>query len=61
MNALASMIAILTSPVARRQGVTISAEDCKVWAEELRKYEEHVTKELKEYYELKVKCAKKLG
>jgi hypothetical protein len=61
MNALESMIAILTTPVARRQGVTISAEDCKVWAEELRKYEEYVIKELKEYYELKVKCAKKLG
>ena len=43
MNALESMIAILTTPVARRQGVTISAEDCKVWAEELRNYEEHVT------------------
>ena len=65
MNALDSMIAILTSPVARRNGVTISAEDCEVWAEELRKYEEHVTKELKKYYE--VKCEniaivdKKLG
>jgi hypothetical protein len=56
MNALASMIAILTSPIAHRKGVTISAEDCKVWAEELRNYEEHVTKELKNYYELKAKC-----
>jgi hypothetical protein len=53
MNALESMIAILTTPVARRQGVTISAEDCKVWAEELRKYEEYVTKELKKYYNRK--------
>ena len=44
MNALASMITILTSPVAHRKGVTISAEDCKVWAEELHKYEEHITK-----------------
>jgi hypothetical protein len=26
-----------------------------VWVEELRKYEEHVTKELKKYYELKGK------
>ena len=65
MNALDSMIAILTSPVARRNGVTMSAEDCEVWAEELRKYEEHVIKELKKYYE--VKCnnitivGKKLG
>ena len=61
MNALESMIAILTSPVAHRKGVTISAEDSKVWVEELRKYEEYVTKELKKYYELKVKCEKKLG
>ena len=61
MNALESMIAILTTPVARRKGVTISADDSKVWAEELRKYEEYVTKELKKYYELKVKCEKKLG
>ena len=65
MNALESMIAILTSPVAHRKGVTISAEDIKVWAEELRKYEEYVIKELKKYYE--VKCEniaivdKKLG
>lgn len=65
MNALDSMIAILTSPVARRKGVTISAEDSEVWAEELRKYEEHVTKELKKYYEVKcnniVIVDKKLG
>ena len=61
MNALESMIAILTTPVARRQGVTISAEDCKVWVEELRKYEEHVIKELKKYYEVKAECTKKLG
>ena len=61
MNALESLIAVLSTPVARRQGVTISSEDCKVWVEELRKYEEHVIKELKKYYELKVKCEKKLG
>ena len=61
MNALESMIAILTSPVARRKGVTISVEDCEVWAEELRKYEEYVTKELKKHYELKVNVEKKLG
>lgn len=46
MNALESLIAILTTPVARRKGVTISAEDCKVWAEELKKYEEDIRKKL---------------
>lgn len=55
MNALESLIAVLSTPVAKRQGVTISAEDCKVWVEELRSYEEHVTNELKKYYELKTK------
>lgn len=53
MNALESLIAVLSTPVAKRQGVTISAEDCKIWVEELEKYEEHVKKELKEYYKLK--------
>ena len=61
MNALESLIGVLSTPVARRQGVTISAEDCKVWVEELRKYEEHVTKELKKYYDLKANAIKKLG
>lgn len=61
MNVLESLIAVLSTPVAKRQGVTISAEDCKVWVEELRKYEEHVTKELKKYYDLKVNTIKKLG
>ena len=42
MNALESLIAVLSTPVARRQGVTISSEDCKVWVEELRKYEEDI-------------------
>jgi len=53
MNALESLIAVLSTPVAKRQGVTISAEDCKVWVEVLRSYEEHVASELKKYYELK--------
>jgi hypothetical protein len=47
---LESLIAVLSTPVAKRQGVTISADDCKIWVEELKKYEEHVRKELKEYY-----------
>jgi hypothetical protein len=55
MNALESLIAVLSTPVAKRQGVTISSEDCKVWVEELRKYNEHVCSELKKYYELKAK------
>ena len=37
MTTVDSMIAILTTPIAKRKGVTISAEDCKIWAEELKK------------------------
>jgi hypothetical protein len=44
MNALDSLIAVLSTPVAKRQGVTISAEDCKIWVEELKKYEEGIRK-----------------
>jgi hypothetical protein len=37
MNALESLIAVLSTPVAKRQGVTISTEDCKICVEELKK------------------------
>ena len=43
MNALESLIGILSTPIAKRKGVTISAEDCKIWVEELGK-------DLKWYY-----------
>ncbi len=43
MNALESLMGILSSPIAKRKGVTISAEDCEIWVEELGK-------DLKEYY-----------
>ena len=32
------MIKLLTTPMAKRKGVSISADDCKVWAEELQNY-----------------------
>jgi len=37
MEEITSMILMLQSPIAKRKGVTISAEDCKIWAEELKK------------------------
>ena len=43
MKALDSLIAILSSPIAKRKGVTISAEDFEIWVEELGK-------DLREYY-----------
>lgn len=43
MNALESLIGILSSPIAKRKGVTISAEDCKILVEELGN-------DLKRYY-----------
>lgn len=55
MNALESLIAVLSTPVAKRKGVTISAEDCKVWAEVLRSYEEFVRSELKKQLQLLIK------
>ena len=55
MNVIHSLIAVLTTPIARRNGVTISPEECKIWVEELEKYDGHVCSELKKYYELKAK------
>jgi hypothetical protein len=46
MNALESLIEVLSTPVAKRKGVTISAEECKIWVEELNKYEEAVRKDI---------------
>ena len=43
MDTLESLIGMLTTPIAKRKGVTISAEDCKIWAEEL-------VKDLRLYY-----------
>jgi hypothetical protein len=37
MDALRSIIGILETPIAKRKGVTISAEDCAIWVEELKK------------------------
>ena len=37
MDALASMIGLLETPIAKRKGVFISPEDCEIWAEELTK------------------------
>lgn len=37
-NVICSMIKLLTTPMAKRKGVSISADDCKVWAEELQNY-----------------------
>ena len=39
MDALASMITLLETPIAKRKGVFISPEDCKIWAEELTKFQ----------------------
>jgi len=37
-NTVESLIGILRSPIADRKGWTFSAEECKLWAEELEKY-----------------------
>jgi hypothetical protein len=51
MNALENIITILKTPVAKRKGVTISAEDCAIWAEELEKYNDYVKIALKQCYD----------
>lgn len=47
MNAIESMLATLTTPIAKRKGITISAEDCKVWAEEIDKIWDATVQRLK--------------
>ena len=37
MDAIVSLIGIFTTPIAKRKGVTLSAEECEIWAEELKK------------------------
>ena len=37
-NAVEMMINILTTPIAKRKGVFISADDCKIWVDELEKF-----------------------
>lgn len=37
-NAVESLIQIFRSPIAKRKGVIISAEDCEEWAKELESY-----------------------
>lgn len=37
-NAVESLIRIFRSPIAKRKGVIISAEDCEEWAKELENY-----------------------
>jgi hypothetical protein len=58
MNAIDSLMAVMTTPVAKRKGITISAEDCKVWAEEIDKQMNYIRSELKKYYELKAKVSR---
>jgi len=55
MAAIDSLIDTLRSPIAKRKGVTISSEDCAIWAEEIEKEMTHIRGELKKYYELKRK------
>lgn len=47
MNVVESIINLLRTPIAKRKGVTISTEDCAIWAEELEKYWENMRQRLK--------------
>ena len=37
MNVIQSLIRIMETPIAKRKGISISADDCRYWAEALRK------------------------
>ena len=37
-NVIESLIGVLRSPIADRKGWSFSAEECRIWAEELEKY-----------------------
>ena len=37
MDALDMIIAVLSTPIAKRKGVNIPPEDCAIWVEELSK------------------------
>lgn len=51
MTAIDSLIGILTTPIARKKGVTISPEECAIWVEEINKEMTFIRKELKKGYE----------
>ena len=55
MCAIDSLTAILRSPIARRKGVTISPEECAIWAEEIDKEMTHIREDLKRGYEARWK------
>lgn len=42
-NAVEQMICFLTSPTARRKGVIIPADECGIWADELKKHLESIS------------------
>ena len=37
-NVIEQMIGLLRTPIAQRKGITISADECSIWADELEKY-----------------------
>lgn len=39
MDVVESLKGVLSTPVAKRRGVTFSAEECNLWVEELEKYD----------------------
>ena len=46
MDIIESLKAVLSTPIAKRKGVTFSAEECKIWVEEMEKYDIKVRKKI---------------
>lgn len=38
LNPVESLIIMMSSPIAKRKGITISASECKIWIEELEAF-----------------------
>lgn len=37
-NVIEQMIGYLSTPIAKKKGVTISAEECAIWVDEMKKF-----------------------
>ena len=44
-NIVEQLIGVLTTPIAQRNGVHLTKEDCEVWAEELENFLHEQTKQ----------------
>ncbi len=46
MDVIESLKAVLSTPIAKRKGVTFSPEECRIWVEEMEKVDIKVRQKL---------------